>query len=137
MMGKVTKVQLTTRKHPRSFAGNAYAESRRIDLAHLKKEMVLYSGSAQEAIRYFPQNINVAALLAIAGLGLRNTRVIIIADPAVRNNIHELEIVSSAGSVRTRTQNLLHPDNPKTSYLAVLSAAAMLKQILNPVRTGT
>ena len=65
------------------------------------------------------------------------TKVCIIASPSVKKNIHEILIESSAAKIFTRTENILHPQNPKTSYLAVLSAIATLKQILQPIKIGT
>ena len=79
----------------------------------------------------------VASLWARILLLLCNTKVKIIASPAVKKNIHEIRIVSRAADILTRTENILHPDNPKTSYLAVLSAIATLRQILQPVKIGT
>ena len=87
--------------------------------------------------RYFPQNINVAAVLSLAGIGENKTQVRIIASPGVTRNTHEVRIESPAANISTRTENVLHPDNPKTSFLAVLSAIAMLKHILEPVVIGT
>lgn len=136
-LGKIKKVVLTTTKNPASFKGVAYLERQGIDLESIKKELVLFSGPAEEAVRYFPQNINVSAVLSLAGIGARKTAVRIIASPQVSRNIHEIEIESQAGRVISRTENLLHPDNPKTSYLAVLSALAVLKQILSPAKVGT
>ncbi|MDD2703144.1 MAG: aspartate dehydrogenase [Candidatus Omnitrophica bacterium] len=133
----VKKVILTTRKHPRSFAGVRYIQDKKIDLEAVTKDTVLFSGSAKDATVLFPQNINVAAVLSLAGIGAAKTEVRIIASPDTRNNIHEIEIESSAGKIFTRTENVLHPENPKTSYLAVLSAAAALRQIIEPVRVGT
>lgn len=130
------KVVLTTRKNPFSFKGVAYIEKRGIDLSKIKKDTLLFSGSAQEAVKLFPQNINVAAILSIAGMGSDKTKVCIVASPSVDNNIHEIEIESSAGRIFTRSENVLHPDNPKTSFLAVLSAQAVLESILSPVRIG-
>ncbi|MDD5771829.1 MAG: DUF108 domain-containing protein, partial [Candidatus Omnitrophica bacterium] len=132
----IKKVVLTTRKNPRAFKGVEYVE-KNFKLSGLKKEKVLFSGSASEAVKLFPQNINVAAVLGLAGIGIRKTRVRIIACPAVNKNIHEIEIRSAAGDIFTRTENVLHPQNPKTSFLAVLSAIATLKQILQPVKIGT
>ncbi|MFZ2357253.1 MAG: aspartate dehydrogenase domain-containing protein, partial [Candidatus Omnitrophota bacterium] len=88
-------------------------------------------------VKYFPQNINVAAILSIAGIGAVKTKVRIVASPKISRNIHQIEITSEAGKVFTRTENVLHPGNPKTSYLAFLSAVATLKQILEPVKIGT
>jgi aspartate dehydrogenase len=103
----------------------------------LKKDKILFSGTAAQAVKYFPQNINVAAVLGLAGMGMHKTKVRIIASPSVRKNIHEILIESKAAKIFTRTENILHPQNPKTSYLAVLSAMATLKQILQPIKTGT
>jgi aspartate dehydrogenase len=136
-MGRVTKVTIVTRKNPRSFAGVKIIEERKINLKAIKKDTVIFSGSAKQAVKSFPQNINVAAVLSLAGIGAGKTAVKIIASPMVKRNIHEIEIISQAGRIFTRTENIPHPDNPKTSFLAVLSAAAVLKQILVPVRIGT
>ena len=136
-IGKIKKVILTTRKNPLSFKGVGYVEEKSIDLKRIKKDRILFSGAAKDAVKYFPQNINVAAILSIAGLGEDRTEVKIIASPKIDKNIHEIEIESEAARIFTRTENILHPDNPKTSYLAVLSAVATLKQILEPIRIGT
>lgn len=128
---------MTTRKNPVSFKGVKYIESRGIKLERIKKDRVLFCGPAKEAVKYFPQNINVAAVLSIAGLGRGKTLVKIIASPKIKKNIHEIKIESGAGNITTRTENVLHPKNPKTSFLAVLSAMETLRQILEPVRVGT
>jgi aspartate dehydrogenase len=135
-LGGVQKVVLTTRKHPNAFSGVEYVE-KNFKLAGLKKDKVLFTGSAAQAIKYFPQNINVAAVLGLAGIGMQRTRVRIIASPKVKKNIHEVLIESKAAKIFTRTENILHPQNPKTSFLAVLSAIATLKQILQPIKIGT
>lgn len=132
----VKKVVLTTRKNPNAFKGVEYAE-RNFKLSGLKKDKVLFSGRAADAVKYFPQNINVAAVLGLAAIGMDKTQVRIIASPYVKKNIHEVLIESRAARIFTRTENILHPQNPKTSYLAVLSAIATLKQILGPVKIGT
>jgi aspartate dehydrogenase len=131
------QVTLTTSKNPRSFKGVEYLEKKGLKLETIKQTTLLFSGSARQAVNFFPQNINVAAILSLAGLGADKTRIRIIAAPGLKNNVHELEIVSCAGRIRTRTENVLHPDNPKTSFLAVLSAIAVLKQIVEPIKIGT
>lgn len=135
-MGKIFKVILTTRKNPTAFAGVDYV-TKRFKLANIKKDTVLFSGSAALAVKYFPQNVNVAAVLGLAGIGMQKTKVQIIASPSVNKNIHEVLIESEAAKIFTRTENILHPQNPKTSFLAVLSAIATLKQILQPIKIGT
>jgi aspartate dehydrogenase len=137
MCGKISKVTLTTRKPPAGFRGVPYVLKKKIRLENLKKDTVIFQGNALKAVKHFPQNINVAAVLSIAGLGAGNTKVKIVASPSILRNTHEVEIEGSSGRVFTRTENVIHPDNPKTSYLAVLSAVAALKQILGPLKIGT
>jgi aspartate dehydrogenase len=136
-LGKIRKVILTTRKNPSSFKGVEYVERKGIRLDKIKNDLLIFSGSAQQAMKSFPQNINVAGILSLAGIGAAKTRVRIIASPRASRNVHEIEIESEAGNIFTRTENVLHPENPKTSYLAVLSAAATLKQILQSSKVGT
>jgi len=135
--GKINKVTLTTKKPPQAFLGVPYVLKSQINLQNLTEDTVIFEGNAYSAIRLFPQNINVAATLSIAGMGLETTYVRIVASPKATRNIHEVEIESEAGKIFTRTENVIHPDNPKTSYLAVLSAIATLNQILEPFKVGT
>jgi len=135
--GKIDKVTLTTYKNPLAFKGVRYVEESGINLSSIKSDKVLFSGPAVKAVKLFPQNINVAAVLSMAGIGAKKTIVKIVACPKAGKNIHQIEIESSAGKITTRTENVLHPENPKTSYLAVLAAVATLKQILVPVKIGT
>lgn len=135
--GKINKVILTTKKPPRAFVGIPYVLKRKIRLDNITEDTVIFEGDANTAIRAFPQNINVAATLSIAGIGPANTVVRIVASPTATANIHEIEIESEAGRIFTRAENVIHPDNPKTSYLAVLAAVATLKQILEPIKIGT
>jgi len=134
---KISKVTLTTRKPPQAFAGVPYIKEKNIKLDGLLDDAVIFEGSAESAVKAFPQNINVASTLSIAGLGAKETIVRIVASPKIRRNIHEIEIDADAGRIITRTENVIHPDNPKTSFLAVLSAIATLKGILSPIKIGT
>jgi len=136
-LDKIDSVIITTRKNPLSFRGVKFVETKGIKLDKIKKDMVLFFGPAKEAVKYFPQNINVAAVLSLAGIGPDKTQVKIIASPKVHKNIHEITIKSRAANIFTRTENILHPDNPKTSFLAVLAAVATLKQIIEPIYIGT
>ncbi|MBI4707867.1 MAG: aspartate dehydrogenase [Candidatus Omnitrophica bacterium] len=136
-MHKIKKVTITTTKNPVSFESVEYVKKKKINLKELTKDKVLFFGPAKEAVKYFPQNINVAAVLSLAGIGEEKTMVKIIASPETKRNIHEILIESGAGNIFTRVENILHPDNPKTSYLAVLSALATLRQIFLPVKIGT
>ena len=136
-LGIIKSVTLTTRKPPQSFKSVPYIQEHSIDLNSIRGDTVIFSGTAIEAIKYFPQNINVAGILSLAGFGPKATKVCIVASPAATRNSHEIVIESTAGTIISRTENVIHPDNPKTSYLAVLSAAALISQILDPAQIGT
>jgi aspartate dehydrogenase len=129
-IGRITRVNLTTRKPPRGLKGAPYLKEKNIDIEGIDKETLVYSGNAEEAIKYFPQNVNVAATLSILGIGPRRTNVRIIASPAYTKNIHEVEVEGEFGRLFTRTENVPSKNNPKTSQLAIFSALAKLKEVL-------
>ena len=136
-VGRIDSVTLTTRKPPRGLEGAPYIKEKDIDLAGITGETVIFEGSVEDAIRGFPQNINVSAALSLAGLGAKKTRVKIVTSPSYTKNIHEVEIIGEAGRIFTRTENIPSKSNPKTSELAVFSAIATLSGITNTVRVGT
>ncbi|MDI6856389.1 MAG: aspartate dehydrogenase [Candidatus Thermoplasmatota archaeon] len=133
-LAKVDEVTLTTIKSPRAFEGNKYLKAKNIDV---KKTRVLFMGSAEQAVKYFPENINVASCLALAGIGSEKTKVKIIADPKIKENIHRINVRGAFGEFKIEAKNVVCPDNPKTSYLAALSAIATIKKILEPFQIGT
>ncbi len=135
--GRIDSVTLTTRKPPAGLRGAPYLAREDINLDSLREEKVVFEGTAEEAVKGFPRNINVAAALSLAGIGATETRVRIVADPKISRNVHEIEIEGEFGRLVSRTENLPSPSNPKTSFLAILSAIATLKAIVSPVRIGT
>lgn len=136
-MAPLKKVTLTTRKPIHGFTQNEYLEKRKIYLATLTGETVLFDGPVKEAVKYFPQNINVAATLAFACGMIKKIRVRILTSPEYQFNSHEIEIIGAVGRIQTRTENVTCPDNPKTSWLAVLSAIKTLKDFCTGYRIGT
>jgi aspartate dehydrogenase len=134
---EISSVTLTTRKPPSGLAGAPYIACKGIELDKIEKETLLFEGSASEAVKAFPANVNVAATISLAGVGFEQTKVRVIADPALSKNVHEITVEGKFGKFFTRVENLPSPENPKTSYLAALSAISTLKKILNPVKVGT
>jgi aspartate dehydrogenase len=135
--GRLERVVLTSRKPPLAYAGAPDVVARGIKLEDLREPLVLYEGPAREAVVRFPANVNVAAALSLAGLGADRTLVRVVADPGVERNVHEIELEGDFGRLLTRTENVPAPENPKTSYLACLSAVSTLRAISDPVRIGT
>ncbi len=134
---KIKSVTLTTRKSPASLKGAPYIVQHNINLDALKKATILFEGSAEDAVKGFPANVNVAATLSLASIGAKRTKVRIIADPTLKRNVHEILVEGDFGRFETRVENVPSPSNPKTSYLAALSAIATLKKIAEPIQIGT
>ena len=133
----VDQVTLTTRKPTTGFRDNPYFRQRGIDLTKIKKETTLFHGRVDEAVKVFPQNINVAATLALAGRCKRKLVIRIMTSPQYKTNSHEIEMTGDFGRISTRTDNVVCPDNPRTSYLAVLSGIQTLKQFCTGILIGT
>jgi aspartate dehydrogenase len=96
---------------------------------------VLYEGTAREAAIRFPENVNVAAAIALAGLGLDKSMVRVVADPTVERNTHEIEARGSFGELRIVLQNI-PTENPKTGRLTAMSMVKALRNLTAPVVVG-
>lgn len=136
-VGRIEEITLTTRKPPISFEGAPYVERSKIKLSSLKEPLILYEGTAREAVKLFPQNVNVAASLSLAGVGPDKTKVRIIVDPGIKHIVHEIHVRGDFGEIYTRTINKPFPNNPRTSYIAALSAIATLRKISGSIIVGT
>lgn len=134
-VGKLHRVELETRKPPRMFEGTDAWEGGA--LARIRKPRTIFDGAAAEACRRFPQNVNVAATLGLAGLGAEGTRVRIIADPEAERNVHAITVEGDFGRMRVEVENLPSLRNPRTSHLAALSAVATVRGLLSEFRLGT
>ena len=134
---KVRGVKLLTTKPAAALEHAPYFLRRKFPVLRGRRPRCVFKGSAREAIRAFPQNINVAAILSLAGIGASRTRVEIWASRASRTNRHEVVIEGDFGKMRAVSENVPSPANPKTSYLAILSAAATLRRIFSPLQLGT
>ena len=130
-------ITLTTRKPISGFANNQYVQEQGIDLAAIQGERVLFEGGVDDAVRHFPRNINVAATLALASQAKDRLTIRIITSPDFQVNSHEIEAVGDFGRMVSRTENVICPDNPKTSYLAVLSGIQTLKEFCSGIQIGT
>ena len=125
--GGLHRVTLTTRKPPRGLEGAPYLAERGICLDGLNEPQVVFDGTALEAVKAFPKNVNVAAALSFAGIGPERTRVRVIADPRATANSHEIVAEGAFGRLVAMTENLPSPRNAKSSYLASVSGCADLR----------
>jgi aspartate dehydrogenase len=128
-LGGLDSVRYRSIKPPLAWRGTPAEQA--IDLDRIAAPTVAYRGAAREAARLYPKNANVAATIALAGIGFERTEVEIVADPKARHNTHELEAKGASGELSLRLVNLPAPDNPKTSALTALSVVrALLNEAL-------
>jgi aspartate dehydrogenase len=132
----IDEVTLTTTKPPSAFGPNPYLESKGIKASELRERTEIFYGTAREAVKHFPQNINVAATISLAGIGFEKTRIRIMCDPQVQTNEHHLKAKGKFGELDAVTRNVPSPRNPKTSYLAALSAISAIKKIIGTTWVG-
>jgi aspartate dehydrogenase len=133
----VVEVSIEVAKPPAAWKGIAYVEALRIDLDRLAARHTLFEGAAREGVPHFPQNVNIAAVLSLAGVGLDRTRLVVVADPALARNTHTIRVSGPTGRFSIVMENVPSPENPKTSWLACYSALAALKTLQSRVRYGT
>ncbi len=146
-LGEIRKISLTTSKPPKGLVGAHYLVEHKISLDNLKEEKIVFKGSVKEAIKYFPQNINVAAILFLASSfsgkkfasknGKPAVEVCIKADPHVERNIHRIDIDTEESKVTITIENVPSKTNPKTSALAVLSTQYLLKKLFSSFKIGS
>ena len=118
-LGGLERVTHTTRKPPRSLLAAAEADA-------LTEEREIFRGSAREGALRFPESINVAAAVSLAGIGLDRTEVRVIADPAVSRNHHEVVAEGAFGTLRFAIENIPTDENPRTGRLVALSIVRTL-----------
>jgi aspartate dehydrogenase len=134
--GEINSVRMTTRKPPQGLAGAPYLEANGIAVEGLDEAKRVFSGTAREAALGFPANVNVAAALALAGIGPDRTMIDIWADPAVTRNHHTIEVDSDSARFTLSIENI-PSENPKTGRITALSALAALRKLHAPLRIGT
>ena len=133
----VDEVSIQVAKPPAAWRGIAFVERLGIDLQKLRESKTLFEGPAREGVPHFPQNVNIAAVLALAGVGMDRTRLKVVADPALSLNTHTIRVSGKSGRFTVVLENEPSPDNPKTSWLACYSALSALRTLGSRVRYGS
>ena len=131
------EVTIEVAKPPEAWKGISYVDGLGIDLDGLRQAKTLFEGPARGGVPLFPQNVNIAAVLSLAGIGFDRTRMRVVADPALKVNTHTIEVKGASGRFRVVFENIPAPENPKTSYLACYSVLAALRELGSKSRYGT
>jgi len=126
--GGLTGVTITNTKHPDGLRGAPYLERNSIELPD-GSAFTVFEGSAREAIAAFPQNVNVAIALSLAGAGPDATKVVVRSDPAATQTFHRIEAEGPAGRLRVEISSNPSPASPRTSVMAGASATAALREV--------
>ena len=135
--GAVESVTMVTRKPPAGLAGAPYLEQHGIQVLGLTEPLCVFRGNALDAAAGFPANVNVAAALALAGIGPERTQVEIWADPGVTRNTHTIRVEAEAARFSMTIENVPSAENPRTGRLTPLSVLACLRGLVSPLKVGS
>jgi aspartate dehydrogenase len=134
--GIIHSVRMVTRKPVRGLVGAPYLVDNNIDIETITAPLKIFEGTAREAAKGFPANLNVVVALSLAGIGPDRTTLEIWADPALTRNIHRIEVDSDSASFSMTIENI-PSDNPKTGRITALSVIAFLRKQGAALRVGT
>ena len=134
--GTIHSVQMTTRKPPGGLAGAPHLVRNGINVDGLTEALLVFEGTAREAARGFPANVNVAAALSLAGIGADRTQIAIWADPAVTRNVHRIDVEADSARFTLQIENV-PSENPRTGRITALSVVALLRKLRSPLSVGT
>jgi aspartate dehydrogenase len=125
-------VTYTSTKPPEAWRGTIAERNFRLD--DLWKSQILFRGSAMEAALSYPQNANLAAAVALAGVGFEATRVELIADPAATGNTGRVQAAGHGTRLDLTLTCQSFGDNPKTSQITAVSVLSSIENSLATVR---
>ena len=127
---------MVSRKPVAALEGAPHLVENEIVLDGLEGEMEVFHGTAREACRGFPSNLNVSAAVSLAGIGPDRTTVRIVADPALSRNTHDITVEGEFGLLKVHIENI-PSENPRTGRLTAMSIIRSVRDVFDPVRIGT
>ncbi len=134
--GQVDQVTMVSRKPPIGLEGAPHLVENGISLEGLEEELEVFSGTAREAVKGFPANLNVSAAVSLAGVGPDRTLVKMLAVPGLQRNCHDIEVIGEFGVLQVHIEN--NPsENPKTGKLTAFSIIRSVQDAVDPFRIGT
>ena len=134
--GTIHSVRLVTRKPINGLLGAPHLVENNIEIEGITEPLRIFEGTARQAAKGFPANLNVAVALSLAGIGPELTRVEIWADPTVTRNTHRIEVDADSARFSMTIENI-PSENPKTGKITALSVIACLRKLRASLRIGT
>lgn len=113
-LGGLDRVTHTTRKPARALLPDDEA-------AALTAPRELFRGAAREGVLRFPESVNVAAAVSLAGIGFDRTELVVVADPGIDRNRHEVTAEGAFGTLRFEIANVPSAENPRTGRIVAMS----------------
>ena len=135
--GPVDSVTIETRKPPLGLVGAPYLLRHGIDITGITEPTLVFEGNAFDAAAGFPANVNVAAALALAGIGPIRTRVQIWADPGVTHNTHTIRLEADSVRLTMTIENVPSLENPRTGQITPHSILACLRGLTATLKVGS
>ncbi|MBR1170925.1 aspartate dehydrogenase [Bradyrhizobium liaoningense] len=135
-IGTIHSVKMVTRKPIDGLKGAPFIVQNNIDIDNLREPLKLFEGSAREAAKGFPANVNVAVALSLAGIGPDRTQIQVWADPTVTRNVHRIEVEADSARFSMGIENI-PSENPKTGLITALSVIALLRKQRATLCVGT
>ncbi|MBR0833633.1 aspartate dehydrogenase [Bradyrhizobium manausense] len=135
-VGTIHSVKMVTRKPVDGLKGAPFIVENNIDIDNLREPLKLFEGSAREAAKGFPANVNVAVALSLAGIGPDRTQMQVWADPTVTRNVHRIEVDADSARFSMGIENI-PSENPKTGMITALSVIALLRKQRATLCVGT
>ena len=136
-VGTIRSVRVITRKPPLSLARSPWLAAQGIDAARITAPTKIFDGSARAAARNFPDKFNLAATVALAGIGPDRTQIEIWLDPGVERNVHRIAVDADSTRFEMEIQNVPNPGHEGTGPLVAYSIVAALKDLTAGFRVGT
>lgn len=118
-IGGLDRVTHTTRKPAHTLLPSDEA-------AALTEAREVFRGNARDGALRYPESINVAAAVSLAGIGLDRTEVVVLADPHITRNMHTVVAEGAFGRLRFEIEGVPTVENPRTGRLVAMSVARAL-----------
>jgi len=135
--GTVSRVTIITRKPPAGLAGSSYLINNNIHVDEITEPTKVFEGTARSGVAAFPANVNVAAALGLAGIGLDQTMLEIWADPSIDRNTHSIQVEADSARMELKIENVPSKENPRTGRIVALSIIAALRRLVDPLTVGS